>query len=450
MQQYDLICIGGGSGGIATARRAAEYGAKVAVIEQSRLGGTCVNVGCVPKKMFWYAAHAAQTLRDASLYGLNEIPDIHFNWAHFKAARDANIVRLNGIYAKNLDNANVDLYRGKAEFTDAHHVKVGEDILEAPHIVIATGGHPIIPPIAGAEYGITSDDYFALDAQPKHAVIVGGGYIACELSGTLQALGTDCELVVRGERVLRHQLDSDITDALEEAMTEQGIQLRLNAQITSIEKQTSGQLEITFNNGEKTLTDTLLWATGRAPNTKTLNLEAAGVEMTPKGIIPVDDYQNTNVPGIYALGDVIGRIDLTPVAIAAGRKLAARLFNHQPDAKLDYQNVPTVMFTHPPIGVVGYTESKAKQTFPAAEIKIYHAKFTPMARTFSQHKPKTVLKLICQGKNEKIIGIEMIGDGVDEMLEGFAVAVKMGATKADFDDTVAIHPTSAEELVTMR
>lgn len=449
MKHFDLICIGGGSGGIATARRAAEYGANVAVIESARLGGTCVNVGCVPKKLFWYAANTAEALENARVFGFQNIPEtIHFDWAHFKRERDAYIARLNGIYANNLDKSGVTLIRGFARFIDSKTIEVEGKTYSADHIVIATGGKPVIPAIAGAEFGSSSDDFFALETQPKRAVIVGGGYIACEIAGVLQALGTQTHLIIRGERPLR-QLDGDISAALADAMREQGADLHFSSKISRVEKH-GDTLHITLQDGQTLESDFLLWAIGRHANTEHLNLAAAGVNVRENGQIPVDTYQNTNIDGIYAIGDITGAQELTPVAIAAGRRLAARLFKHDTAAKLDYDNIPSVMFTHPPIGTVGLGEDAAIKQYGADNIKTYRAPFTPMARTFAAHKPKTLMKLICLGKEEKIIGIQMIGDGVDEMLQGFAVAVKMGATKADFDNTVAIHPTSAEELVTLR
>ena len=449
MNHFDLICIGGGSGGIASARRAAEYGAKVAVIESARLGGTCVNVGCVPKKLFWYAANTADALANAPLYGFADIPaQPRFDWAHFKRERDAYIARLNGIYGNNLDKSGVTLVRGHARFLDKNRIDVNGQSYSADHIIIATGGSPTLPQIPGAELGSTSDDFFALESQPKVAVIVGGGYIACEIAGVLQALGTQTHLVIRGERPLR-QLDADISASLGDAMREQGIQLHTSRQVQSVSKNGEA-LAITLDNGDVLNADFLLWAMGRHANTHSLDLANAGVITRANGEIPVDAYQNTNIPGIYAIGDNTGAIALTPVAIAAGRRLAARLFNGDTQARLDYDNIPTVLFTHPPIGTVGLNEQAAQAQHGKDNIKTYRAPFTPMARTFAAHKAKTLMKLICLGKEERVIGIEMIGDGVDEMLQGFAVAVKMGATKADFDRTVAIHPTSAEELVTLR
>ena len=449
MTRFDLICIGGGSGGIATARRAAEYGAKVAVIENARLGGTCVNVGCVPKKLFWYAANTAEALENARIFGFAGIPaQPHIDWAHFKHERDAYIARLNGIYENNLHKSGVTLIRGAARFVDAKTIAVEGKTYHAEHIVIATGGKPAVPDISGAALGATSDDFFALETRPHNAVIVGGGYIACEIAGVLQALGTKVHLVIRGERPLR-QVDADISHTLLDAMREQGITVHLHNEIEHIEKQDEN-LHIRLKDGSRLDTAFLLWATGRRANTDTLDLAAAGIASRDNGQIPVDAYQNTNIPGIYAIGDITGQPELTPVAIAAGRRLAARLFKGEADSKLEEDNIPSVMFTHPPIGTVGLGEDAAIKQYGAARIKTYRAAFTPMARTFAAHKPKTLMKLICLDGEEKIIGIQMIGDGVDEMLQGFAVAVKMGARKKDFDNTVAIHPTSAEELVTLR
>ena len=449
MQTFDLICIGGGSGGIATARRAAEYGAKVAVIESARLGGTCVNVGCVPKKLFWYAANTAEALANAPRFfdGIPAQPA--FRWGAFKEARDAYIARLNDIYATNLDKSGVTLIRGAAHFVSADTVCVGDDTYRGKHIVIATGGYPEIPThIAGAALGSTSDDFFALERQPKRAVIVGGGYIACEIAGVLQALGTQCHIIIRGERLLRAH-DADIAETLADAMRAQGITIHRGTQVRQVEK-SGADYSITLDDGSTLTADFLLWAMGRRANTAALNLAAAGVTTRDNGQIPVDAFQNTNVPGIYAIGDITGAAELTPVAIAAGRRLAARLFKGDADARMDYENIPTVMFTHPPIGVVGQDEAAARAEYGADNVKTYRAAYNPMARAFAAHAAKTLMKLVCVGEDERVVGIQMIGDGVDEMLQGFAVAVNMGARKRDLDNTVAIHPTSSEELVTLR
>ena len=438
MKNFDLICIGGGSGGVATARRAAEYGAKVAIIEKHKFGGTCVNAGCVPKKLFWYAANLKETKHQA----FNG--DLSFSWEEFKKLRDSYIERLNGIYENNLKKAGIEIFYGEGKFLSPNQVQVGDSIITAPHIVIATGGRPFVPKIEGAENALTSDDFFKLETQPKSISIVGAGYIACEIAGVLAALGTEVNLIVRKNRLLKPtQVDEDIAQVLEDNLKLQGVKIHYGVNVQKIEGE-----KISLDNGEIINSQKILFATGRKVNSHNLALENAGITTEPKGIIKVDEYQNTTTTGIYAIGDIIGKIDLTPVAIAAGRKLAARLFKGDENSKLNYENVPSVIFTHPPIGTVGLTEEAAKAKF--GEIKVYKSKFIPMARSFQEFRPQTLMKLICVGENEKIVGIQMIGDGVDEMLQGFAVALNMGATKADFDNTVAIHPTSAEELVTMR
>lgn len=443
---YDLICIGGGSGGIATARRAAEYGAKVAVIEADRLGGTCVNVGCVPKKLFWYAAHHAEAQENAHLFGFAQNPSPKIDWLFFKQARDAYLARLNGIYASNLEKSGVDLFRGAAQFEEAHCVRVGDKVLSAAHIVIATGGRPSIPNIQGAEYGITSDGFFALEQQPKRVLIVGGGYIACEIANVMQALGSECALIVRANRLLK-TLDDEISASLADNLQEQGINLHFETEVAEVKKE-DHQLVVLLNTGQCLEADCLIWATGRTPNTDTLALERVGIK-EKNGYIHIDAKQNTNIAQHYAIGDITGQMALTPVAIRAGRELAARLFNQQSDAQLDESNIPTVIFTHPPIATIGLSEAAARAQY-GENLRIYRSTFTPMSRTFSLHKPKTRFKLICQGEEERIVGLHMIGDNVDEILQGFAVAIKMGACKSDFDACIAIHPTSAEELVTLR
>lgn len=444
---FDLICIGGGSGGIASARRASEYGAKVAVIEKARLGGTCVNVGCVPKKLFWYTAQTAEALLNAEKQGFNKFTPPLFNWEQFKTQRDAYIARLNGIYENNLNKANITHIQGSAYFIDKHTVAVDDKTYSAAHIIIATGGTPSVPEIEGKEYGITSDDFFALQKQPKTLAIVGGGYIACEIAQVMQALGTNVHIIARASQLLRH-LDNDISLTLQNTMQSQGINIHLESQVEKIEK-VENQLKIKLKNGKTLQSDCLIWATGRNPATSALKLENAGVKVDDKQKILVDEYQNTNIQGIYAIGDVIDKIDLTPVAIAAGRKLVARLFNNEKDAKLNYDNIPSIIFTHPPIGTIGLSEKEAKEKY-GTQIKVYRAEFNPMARSFAVHPAKTIFKLICLGEEERIIGLHAIGDGVDEMLQGFAVAIIMGACKKDFDNCVAIHPTSSEEFVTMR
>lgn len=448
-ENYDFIVIGGGSGGMAAARRAASHGARCALIEAGAIGGTCVNVGCVPKKVMWNASHLADMIRLAPDYGF-QITNSGFSWSTLKRVRDAYIQRLNDIYHRNLETSEVTEIRGTARFRDAHAVAVDDRILTAKHIMIATGSTPVIPAIAGAKLGIDSDGFFELDEQPNHVLVIGGGYIAVEFSGLLHALGTEVTMLLRGEIFLRN-FDSSLRDTLMEEMQHTGINIMTCFDLDRLQEEESGQLSVRSRSGETTTGfDTIIWATGRRPASDKLNLEAAGVERDLRGNIPTDAYQNTNVAGIYAVGDVTGRTALTPVAIAAGRRLADRLFDDQQNAKLDYDNIPTVMFSHPPIGTVGMTEAQAKETYGKDGIRIYQSRFTSMLYALSKHKTSTVVKLITAGSQEKIVGCHIIGEGADEIIQGFAVAVKMGALKRDFDNTVAIHPTSGEELVTLK
>ena len=446
MKTYDYIAIGGGSGGVATARRAAEYGARALVVEANRLGGTCVNVGCVPKKVMWYAAGIAQAMRDAAGYGFS-VGDTRFDWNTLKSRRDAYIARLNGIYANMLEKAGVDVVRGFARFVDARTIEVNGERFSAPHIVIATGGRPLVPDIPGAELGIDSDGFFALEQQPRRVAVVGGGYIAVELAGVFNALGSEVSMLVRGPHLLR-PFDALLREELMAQMQEDGVRLNFATEVRSVTRGTDGTLRVACSSGKALEVDALVWATGRRANTDALDLAAAGLTADAHGVIATDAFQNTAVPGIYAIGDITGRAELTPVAIAAGRRLAARLFLNQADSKLDYDTIPTVIFSHPPIGTVGLTEDEARARLTA--VKVYTTRFTGMYHALTEHRPKTAMKLVCAGAEERIVGAHVIGEGADEMLQGFAVAVKMGARKADFDDTIAIHPTSAEEFVTMR
>lgn len=444
---YGLISIGGGSGGIAGANRAASYGAKCAVIEQARLGGTCVNVGCVPKKVMWFAAATADIINSADNYGFN-VSLNSFNWPELKQKRDAYIERLNGIYATNLGNNGVDHIEGTASFIDTHTLQVGDRQITAKRFLIATGGKPSLPDIPGAEHGITSDGFFELDYQPKKVAVIGAGFIAVELAGVFQALGTQVSLVIRGNQALR-QFDNMLGEELAKAMTHQGITLETNTSPTSLEKTAEGKLIIHTPNGALDAEfDEAIWAIGRAANTDGLNLQNAQLETNTRGFIETDEWQKTTQDHIFAVGDVTGRIALTPVAIAAARRLADRLYNGKTDRKLDYNLIPSVIFSHPAIGTIGLTEQQAKETY-GDDVKIYTSTFNPMTQALSTSKQPTTMKLVTAGKDEKVVGCHLFGESSDEILQGFAVAIKMGATKKDFDDTVAIHPTSAEELVTM-
>jgi glutathione reductase (NADPH) len=445
---FDLAVIGGGSGGLACARRAAAYGARAAVIESGRLGGTCVNVGCVPKKVMWNTAHVADSLRDAPDYGFS-VNVAGLDWPALKKKRDAYIGRLNGIYERNLTNDKIEIVRGFARFTGPHELAVGDRKLTARHIVIATGGRPMLPDIPGAQLGITSDGYFELEQQPKHVVIVGSGYIACELGGTFAALGSKVTLVIRGETVLK-SFDAMLGSVLMKSMRDEGVDIVTNSYPEALKRNAAGELELVLTNGKQLPpADCVLWAIGRQPRVEEMGLDAAGVKLDPYGYVETDKYQNTNVSGIYAIGDVTGRAQLTPVAIAAGRRLSDRVFNGQSDRYLNYEDIPTVIFSHPPIGTVGMTEAAARAKY-GDDVEVFISGFVPMYHAMTTRKVRAEMKLITTGANRKIVGAHVIGWGADEMLQGFAVAVRMGATKQDFDDTVAIHPTSAEEFVTMK
>ena len=449
VKEYDYIVIGGGSGGIASANRAAMHGAKVILFEGKEVGGTCVNVGCVPKKVMWYGAQVAETLhRYAGEYGF-DVTINKFDFATLKANRQAYIDRIHGSYERGFDNNGVERVYEYARFVDPHTVEVAGERYTAPHILIATGGHALYPNIPGSEYGITSDGFFELDEVPKRTAVIGAGYIAIEVAGVLNALGSDTHLFVRKDRPLR-TFDKDIVDVLVDEMAKSGPTLHTHANATEVVKNADDSLTISFDNGETITVDCLIWAIGRAANTSGFGLEKTGVKLTEKGTIYSDEFENTSVPGIYALGDVTGKLDLTPVAVKAGRQLSERLFNNKADAKLDYTDVATVVFSHPVIGSVGLTEEKAIAKYGAENIKVYKSSFTPMYTALGDNRQPSTMKLVTLGEDEKIIGLHGIGYGVDEMIQGFSVAIKMGATKADFDNTVAIHPTGSEEFVTMR
>jgi glutathione reductase (NADPH) len=446
---YDLIAIGAGSGGLSAAERAAEYGAKTAVIEaNNNLGGTCVNVGCVPKKVMWFAAHLADALKDMPGYGF-DVDLKSFSWASLVASREQYIKNINDWYINYLKDSNIDHIQGFASFVDAKTLKVGDQTYTADHIVISPGGFPTIPNVPGAELGITSDGFFELTEQPGRVVVVGAGYIAVELAGVLSSLGSEVNMLLRRDHFLG-DFDTMLRDTLMEEMSSAGVNLMTRLNVQNVERQDNGKLIVNCDNGICLKdVDQLIWAIGRTPNTNHLNLDAASVEMDKNGFIPTNEFQETNVNNIYAVGDVTGRAALTPVAIAAARRLSDRLFNNMPDRKLDYENIPTVMFSHPPIATIGLTEQEARDQHGDA-VKTYQTSFTAMYHAISGQSQQTAMKLVCVGANEKIVGCHIIGMGADEMLQGFSVAIKMGATKKDFDNTVAIHPTSSEELVTMR
>ncbi|MDO6426005.1 glutathione-disulfide reductase [Thalassotalea sp. 1_MG-2023] len=448
-QHFDFLAIGAGSGGIASANRAAKLGKKAAVIEAKQVGGTCVNVGCVPKKAMWYAGQIADAIHYSHDYGFNLSAD-KFDWSRLVANREAYIKRIHAAYGRGFEANGVTLIDGFAKFINKNTVEVNGEYITADHIVIATGGRPSIPSIPGAELGIDSDGFFALTKQPKSVAVIGAGYIAVELAGVLHALGSDTHLLVRKAKPLR-DFDDMLSDTLVEQMAKHGPTLHNHSTPASIEQHHNGSLNIHLENGNTVgPVETVIWAIGREPATDNINIESTGIALDKKGFIPTDKYQNTQIEGIYAVGDNTGMVQLTPVAVAAGRRLCERLFNNKPNEHLDYNNVATVVFSHPVIGTVGLSEQEAVEKYGENQIKVYRSQFTALYQAMTDdYRDPTKMKLICVGKEEKIVGIHSIGFGSDELLQGFAVAMKMGATKADFDNTVAIHPTSAEEFVTL-
>ena len=449
-KHFDYICIGGGSGGIASANRAAMYGAKVALVEAKALGGTCVNVGCVPKKVMWHGAQIAEAMHlYAKDYGF-DVDVKGFDWSKLVESREAYISRIHTAYDNVLGNNKIEVINGFAKFVDAKTIEVNGEHYTADHILIAVGGEPTIPNVPGAEHGIDSNGFFELNEQPKRTAVVGAGYIAVEIAGVLSALGTDTHLFVRKESPLR-SFDPMIIETLVEVMDKEGPTLHTHSVPKEVVKEADGSVTLHFENGESHNTDVLIWAIGRNPTTDKINLAATGVETNDRGYIKVDEYQRTNVDGIYCVGDIMeGGIELTPVAVKAGRQLSERLFNNKPDAKMDYKLVPTVVFSHPPIGTIGLSEPEAIAQYGEENVKVYKSGFTAMYTAVTANRQPCKMKLVCAGPDEKVVGLHGIGYTVDEMIQGFGVAMKMGATKADFDSVVAIHPTGSEEFVTMR
>ncbi|KAK7413158.1 Glutathione reductase [Neonectria punicea] len=464
-KEIDYLVIGGGSGGLGSARMASsKYGIKAMIVENKRLGGTCVNVGCVPKKVTYNAAALAEAIHDSKAYGFSVQETAPFDWSTFKTKRDAYIKRLNGIYERNLGNDKVEYLHGWARLLAKNQAEVTLDdgskvVVNAKKILIAVGGKPTPPPqVPGAELGINSDGFFDIDTQPKKVAIVGAGYIAVEFAGMFNALGTETHLFIRHDTFLR-SFDPMIQESVTNEYGRLGVNLHKRSQVSKVEKDANGKLTVTYRDDTGTETvvadvDHLIWAIGRTPETKGIGLEEAGVKLRESGHIVVDEYQNTDVENIYALGDVTGEAELTPVAIAAGRRLAHRVFGPAEfsDLKLSYDNIPSVVFSHPEVGSIGLTEPQAIEKYGKDNIKIYKTGFTAMyyAMMEPDQKGPTNYKLITTGPEEKVVGLHIMGQGSGEMLQGFGVAVKMGATKADFDSCVAIHPTSAEELVTLK
>ncbi len=452
MQHFDLICIGGGSGGIAAGLQAARLGKKVAIIEAKELGGTCVNRGCVPKKAMWYASNLASHLKhDYPGYGFN-IDVKGFDWQLLKQKRHTYIDNIHRFYDKLLDIQKITYFKGWGKFKDDHTIIIDGNIeISADYIYVCPGASPLTPSnISGAQYGITSDDFFELDTQPKKAVVVGGGYIGVEIAGAFHELGTETHFLIRRDKPLK-DFDEMLSDQLLESMHMLKLDVRTMTNVSKVIKKDNGLLDIYTNNKQIFVdVDCLVWATGRAPFTKNLGFENTTVQLRNDGTIVVDEYQKTTVDHIFAIGDATGSAQLTPVAIAAGRRLSRRLFNNEYDLKLDTKLIPTVVFSHPAIGTIGLTEKEAIEQYGKENIKIYTSKFTPLYSAISGFRLQTAMKLIVTGEQESVIGCHLIGLDVDEILQGFAVAIQMGATKKDLDNTIAIHPTSAEELVTMR
>ncbi|WP_313317038.1 glutathione-disulfide reductase [Stenotrophomonas sp.] len=447
-RNYDVVVLGGGSGGLAAGFRAASYGAKVAMLEPAALGGTCVNVGCVPKKAMWLAADLAERIGLARKIGFDLPVEPALEWPTLLARRQQYIANIHTSYQKRLDETGVVRISSRGHLVDANTVQCEDGTqFRAEHIVIATGAHSLKPTLPGAELGGVSNDFFALQSRPGRVALVGGGYIAVELAGVLRALGSEVALLVRGQRLL-DKFDAEVADQLAENLRLQGVELHFGCQVKSLEKQQERIAAQLQNGPQHAVFDTVLFATGRGPNTAGLGLEKAGVKLDGKGAIEVDEYQNTSVPGIYAVGDVAGRVTLTPVAIAAARRLMDRVLGAQPEAKLDYDNIPSVVFAHPPLGTVGLSEEEACRRFD--KVTTYYSRFRPMLQALGQGEVRSLFKMVCAGDEETVVGIHLLGEGADEILQGFAVALKAGVTRRQMEETVAIHPTSAEEVVLMR
>jgi glutathione reductase (NADPH) len=441
---YDLFTIGAGSGGVRASRVSASLGAKVAVAEERYLGGTCVNVGCIPKKLLVYASHYSEDFRDAAGYGWT-VGDRRVDWCKLIANKDREISRLNGVYRKLLGDAGVEIVEGHAEIVDPHTVTVDGKRYTATNILIAVGSWPVVPKIPGAEHAITSNEAFHLDSLPEKVVIVGGGYIGVEFAGILHGLGAHTTQLYRGELFLRG-FDDDIRQTLAEEMRKRGIDLRFNRDIRRIDK-IGARLKATLNDGEKIDANQILYATGRVPLTRNLGLERAGVQLKENGAIVVDEYSKSSVDNIYAIGDCTDRMMLTPVAIAEGMAVADTLFNNKP-TRPGYLNVPTAVFSTPNCGTVGLTEQEARQK--NFQVDIYRSSFRPLKHTLTGRDERTMMKLVVDGATDRVLGCHMVGPDAGEITQGLAVALNCRATKAQFDATIGIHPTAAEEFVTMR
>jgi glutathione reductase (NADPH) len=447
MQQrdFDLFIIGGGSGGVRAGRFAAQYGARVAIAEARDWGGTCVNLGCIPKKLMSYGAHFHEDFADARGFGWSEVSPA-LDWSALIAAKDREISRLNGIYRNLLDGANVHRLEGYARLEDAHTVSINGKQYSAAHILLATGGRPSLPGITGQELGITSDDFFHLPALPQRTVVLGGGYIAVELASILNGLGSEVTLVYRGQHLLRG-MDRELGDFLTAEMRKKGITVVLENNIAAITAHASGARDIQFTDGNQLQVDCVLFATGRHANTEGLRLASAGVRLQDSGAIWVDEHFTTNVPSIHAIGDVIDRVALTPVALAEGMVVASRLFG-QGERAISYDNIPTAVFSHPNVATVGLSEESASAQ--GKTLRIFKSEFRALKHTLSGNTERSFMKLVVDADSDRVLGVHMVGPDAGEIVQGFAVALNCGATKAQFDATIGIHPTLAEEFVTMR
>ncbi|MFL1529138.1 glutathione-disulfide reductase [Pseudomonas sp. O230] len=443
---FDLFVIGAGSGGVRAARFAAGFGAKVAVAESRYLGGTCVNVGCVPKKLLVYGSHFADDFEQAEGFGW-AAGKAQFDWGKLISNKNREIERLNGIYRKLLINSGVTILEGHARLADAHHVEINGQRFSAERILIATGGWPQIPDIPGREYAITSNEAFFLEQLPKRVLVVGGGYIAVEFAGIFNGLGADTSLLYRGDLFLRG-FDKAVRTHLVQELTKRGLQLEFNTDIVQIDKQSDGSLLATLNDGRQLETDSIFYAIGRRPMLDNLGLENTRVELNDKGYIDVNDNFETREPSILALGDVIGRVQLTPVATAEGMAVARRLFKPEEYRPVDYRHIPTAVFSQPNIGTVGLTEEQALEN--GHNVTVFESRFKPMKLTLTDSSEQTLMKLVVDAVTDRVLGAHMVGPDAGDIIQGLAIALKAGATKRLFDETIGVHPTSAEEFVTLR
>ena len=442
---FDLFVIGAGSGGVRAARIAAGYGARVGICESSRVGGTCVIRGCVPKKLLSYAAHFHEEFEDAAGYGW-EVGETRFSWSRLIENKDREIDRLNQVYLELLENSGVKLFPVHGKMLNSHQVQLGEDIVSADKILIATGARPWKPEIPGAEHSITSDEAFHLKSLPKSVAVIGGGFIACEFAGIFNGLGSKVVQLYRGEQILRG-FDHDVQNTLAAEMQKKGIEIQLNTNVTELIRQTDGHITLKLDDGSELQADTVMFATGRVPNVRGLGLRDAGVHVSPGGMIPVNEFSQTNLQNVFAVGDVTNRVNLTPVALMEGHAFADSEFGGNP-RPVNHRFIPSAVFSHPPVATVGFTEKDAAVHY--GKLEVYKSVFTPMKHTLSGRQEKTMMKLLVQSSSDKVVGLHVVGMDAPEIVQGFAVAIKSGLTKKQFDLTTGIHPTAAEELVTMR